>query len=86
MKLIHVYGNTDDYAAEDFTMMNITYEAAYNKAKKCEDDTWEFRKDAFVKAMDFAYVHTTNDFIEFIHEVLGDTDMLNAEDFFIVEN
>jgi len=86
MKLIHVYGTEDDYAADDFNLMSISYEKAYKLALEKEDGIWEFRKGAFVKAMDFAYVHTTDDFIDFIKEVLGDKDLMKSEDFFVVED
>jgi hypothetical protein len=85
MKLIHVFGD-DDYAAEGYLMLNITDEEAYNRAKQCEDDTWEFQQGRYIRAIDFAYDHITDEFVEFAKEVLGDKDLMLSEDFFIVEN
>lgn len=85
MKLIHVYGD-DEYSTLDFDRLNISYEKAYQKAKQCEDDIWEFQMGCFVHALDFAYDHVTDEFISFVKETIGDYDMLKHEDFYIVEN
>lgn len=85
MRLVHVYGD-DEYSTLDFEKMNISYEKAYLKAKECEDDIWEFQPGCFVQAIDFAYDHVTDEFIDFVKETIGDYDMLKHEDFFIVEN
>ena len=40
----------------------------------------------FVHAVDFAYDHVTDEFIDFVKSTIGDYDMMKHEDFYIVEN
>lgn len=86
MKVVHIYGDDGyGYSAQDFNMLGISYEKAYAKAKACDDNVWEFQPGSFVKAIDFAYDHTTPEFIDFVKETIGDSDLLRDEDFFIVD-
>jgi len=50
-----------------------------------EDETWEFEKGCYCKAIDYANVYVTPDFIDFIKSTIGDSDMLKHENFYIVE-
>lgn len=84
MKLIHVYSDESEYAAEDF-IKNFNIRAAYETAKSMEDETWEFSKGCYCKAIDYANVYVTPDFIDFIKSTIGDSDMLKHENFYVVE-
>ncbi len=84
MKLIHVYSDEGEYSASDF-IEKYNVKEAYKKAKKSKDDVWEFSKGAFCKALDFAYVHVTEDFIDFVKSTIGDHEMMKHENFFVVE-
>lgn len=85
MKLIHVYSDDNEYASEDFENLKVSAKKAYEKAKKNKDDVWEFIKGSYCKAIDFAYVHVTEDFIDFVKTTIGDKDMMRHENFFVVE-
>lgn len=85
MKLIHVYSDDNEYASEDFENLKVSAQKAYEKAKKNKDDVWEFIKGSYCKAIDFAYVHVTEDFIDFVKTTIGDKDMMRHENFFVVE-
>lgn len=85
LKLIHIYSNENEYAIEDFNSKNISIKEAYKKAENSPDNTWEFVIGSYCKAVSFAYVHVTPDFIDFVKSVIGDKDMMKHEDFYVVE-
>lgn len=84
MKLIHVYSDDNEYASEDFENLKVSVKKAYENAKK-NNDIWEYMKGSYCKAIDFAYVHVTEDFIDFVKTTIGDKDMMRHENFFVVE-
>lgn len=79
-----MYSDEGEYSAEDF-IEKYDVSKAYEKAKKCPNEIWEFSKGAFCKAIDFAYVHVTTDFIDFVKSTIGDHEMMKHENFFVVD-
>jgi hypothetical protein len=85
MKLLHIYGDSDDdFAAEDFKNQNNNLLDIFYKALSCEDFVLEFKKGMFVKAIYLPDINLSEETFDLLKMVWSDVEMVKHEDIIFI--
>jgi hypothetical protein len=84
MKIIHVFGDVEDYAVVNFNQLNLSLTEKIKRIESSQGQLWEFQQGQYAEILDFPNVEVTEAFIDWIKDTISNPDDLMDEDFILI--